>query len=196
MLLWTIQSPAAVAALERKGVLVADHGAPEPSFRPAFDWMARRMSQRLGPPPPNGRPLWAWQVWSAATARPDLRSSGHLPRGQRGARIGFVADPARVVLSDFEGWHYVLNHWYLPASSRDERLFAAQVRAAGLDHHTHRLIPDRRLQSHIEASWDRIFRIGPSGGRPSRHLAVASTQATFWSLPRASVRSIQWFTAR
>ena len=195
MILWTIQSPQAVAALERRGVLLADHGAVEPSFRPAYAWMAGQMSRRIGSSPNGARPLWAWQAWTAKHPRPDLRSTGHLPRGHRGARIAFTAEPSAIVLSDFFLWHYVLNYWYLPASLRDSAAFEAQVRRSGLDV-TSKPLSEPALHSRIEASWDRIFALttfirGVTEGRAAR-----SIQATFWSLPLQAVQEITWFTAR
>ena len=195
MILWTIQSPAAVAALEREGILVANSGMPDPLYRPAFQWMARQMSQRLGSRPRHSRPLWARRVWDSSHPRPDLRQSGHLPPGQRGARIEFVADPACVLLSDFDLWHYVLNYWYLPTSTRDDAAFEALVMAAGLSFDM-KPLPDSHLHSRIEASWDRIFDLNTFIKDITRRRAKRSIQATFWSLPMNAVRDVTWFTAR
>lgn len=147
MILWTIQTPEAVANLQRTSVLLADSGDAESHFRTAFEWMAAQMRHRIGNPPRSSvRPLWAWHTWQGRRARPDLRSSGHLPRGTRAARIEFAAEPSTVLLSDFSLWHYVLNYWYLPASSRDEKSFDAMLKAAGLDFFKTKPLPDPPVQ--------------------------------------------------
>lgn len=194
--MWTIQSPEAVAALERGGILVADAGEPEPSFGPAYRWMESQMSHRIGPPVHGGRPIWAWRAWSALRPCPDLRSKGHLSSGSRAARIEFSVEPNAVLLSDFSLWHHVLNYWYLAASVRDEGAFESQVKAAGLDFFATQPLPDPILHSRIEASWERIFDLDTFIGGISEKPASRSIQATLWSLPRTSVRNIRWFTAR
>ncbi len=196
MILWTLQSPAAVEALERDGVLVATSGDPEPSYRSAYHWMAAQMSHRIGPPEKATRPLWTWRAWQGRRARPDLRSTGHFPRGSRGARIEFTVEPEQVVLSDFSLWHYVLNYWYLPASLTDQRAFEATVSAAGLDFFRTKPLPDPALHSRIEASWQRIFELDRFIRGISEPRTHRSIQATLWSLPQPAVRKITWFTAR
>ena len=43
-----------------------------------------------------------------------LAVCGHLPKGERGVRLELQVADDRVLLSDFDLWHYVLNYWYLP----------------------------------------------------------------------------------
>ncbi|UYZ73367.1 DUF3841 domain-containing protein [Moraxella bovis] len=56
--------------------------------------------------------MWAWyHAHGANKPKPDLRKSGHLPKGERGVRIEFTLPKERVLLSNFDGWHAVLNDW-------------------------------------------------------------------------------------
>ena len=196
MILWTIQSPEAVAVLERQGVLVADAGDIEPSFQRAYRWMEAQMLRRIGPSNHRGRSIWAWRAWTDQRARPDLRSTGHLARGFRGARIEFGANPATVLLSDFSLWHYVLNYWYLAASLKDQHAFESEVKAAGLDYFATKPLPDPALHSRIEASWNRIFDLDVFIKGITEKRGTRSIQATLWALPLNAVREITWFTAR
>jgi hypothetical protein len=83
-------------------------------LRPAYDWMVGQLEQRVKNYPCNKYPIWAWYH-----PKPDLRLSGHLPRGTSGVRVEFLVSSDRVLLSDFEAWHAVLNCWYLSLSDEE-----------------------------------------------------------------------------
>ena len=108
MWLWTIQTKETWAHAEESGVLEctdidADKGV-DSEFRPAYDWMVGQLEQRVKNYPCNKYPIWAWHH-----PKPDLRRSGHLPRGTSGVRVEFLVSSDRVLLSDFEAGHGVLN---------------------------------------------------------------------------------------
>jgi len=103
----------------------------------------------------------------------------HLPSGETGVRIELEIDATRILQSDFELWHYVMNGWYLPESLADERAFDAR--------------PDRRR---IEPSWRRIFDLARCHRRYSGPRAGRSIQGTTWELRPGDVRGAGAFTAR
>jgi len=169
----------------------------------AYDWLATRMEAMIGGRPPRSAlPLWAWwQHDDAARPRPDLRSSGHLPRGTKGVRIEFEIDDSMVVLSDFEMWHFVLNGWYISDSKKDDDAFDASIakkwRCGGCWNQSS--LPPRHRRR-IEASWEKIFDIDrvwadkdwhSSSGKDKRDI-----QATLWSIDVGMVRRVDEFTAR
>jgi len=47
--------------------------------------------------------VWLW------CHKPDLRLCAHLPKGTQGVRLTLELDPSRVLVSDFDAWHVVLN---------------------------------------------------------------------------------------
>jgi Domain of unknown function (DUF3841) len=59
-------------------------------------------------------PVWAWLRWSGNSARPDLRTPGHVPSGTRAVRLEFLTRADDILCSDFEAWHFALNYWYQP----------------------------------------------------------------------------------
>jgi len=197
MILWTVQTPDAVAALHRNGRLVATSGEYERHFRSAYRWMGAQMHRRIGAAPQSSaRPLWAWHTWQGQRGRPDLRRSGHLPRGSRGARVEFAADPRTFLLSDFSLWHYVLNYWYLPSSLSDGKAFEATLKAAGLDFFKTKPLPNASFHRIIEASWERIFDPTLTVRGITDPRTKRTVQAALWSLPLEAVRQITWFTAK
>jgi len=111
--LWTIQSHDAWENFNKTGALRADGRRVQRHDLDSYRWMMEQMQRRL--PVYRGRfPVWAWYK-----PKPDLRGTGFLPPGVKGFRIEFVVPAARVLLSDFNSWHHVLNGWYLPLT-RDE----------------------------------------------------------------------------
>lgn len=93
----------------------------------------------------------------------------------------FECDADRVLLSDFDFWHCVLNESYLACDERDFETFYSAAE------------PD---PVRVRESWDRIFDL--SFGDPAYCGPVdeRSIQATLWQIRREQVRSVQWFRAR
>ena len=87
--------------LQREQVLFTDQRYSENLFLDAYRWMAKQMDRRIESETVSF-PLWAWYQWDGVEKRkPDLRSSNHLPKGQRGVRIEFEQSDKGVLLSDF-----------------------------------------------------------------------------------------------
>ena len=142
-------------------------------------------------------PLWAWYQWEGEQRRrPDLRSSGHLPRGEQGVRIEFEIDANLVLLSDFELWHYALNYWYLPTSSAEGDTFEMKLAEQGSSFYKTKPLPDPVFDKAIRESWERIFNVGWAEEDLAVPRAEKSIQAAFWGLPLESVRRVDEFTAR
>lgn len=125
-------------------------------------------------------PVWLWCAWrGSAQPKPDLRATGHLPKGTLGVRIELEICESRVLRSDFELWHYVLNGWYLPQAPQDEREFDTA--------------PDARR---IKQSWQRIFELG---WRDRRYVAARTQRAiqgVCWELRPEDVVDAKSFVAR
>lgn len=186
--LWSIQAPQAWELLRTHGAYTAQAQYTPPAWRHAYTWMCTQMQRRLGAAPAAGQmPVWAWRCWRGQQRmRPDLRCAGHLPAGAHGVLLTLQMAPSRVLLSDFELWHYVLNGWYLPANRGDERRFE---RSAAL-------LPAGARKRRIEASWQRIFEpvvLRSPYTAPRRARAV---QAAFWGLHPEEVLEARHFVAR
>ena len=197
MILWTIQSLSAWEILQSRGFLQARRPYVEKLFRLAYRWMQGQMRKRLWPPPSSACfPLWAWFQWQGSNKkRPDLRFSGHLPRGDTGVLIEFHADAAEVILSDFELWHYVLNYWHLPNSIADEARFDAILASLAANTPSEVTIRNRSFHSDIQKSWERIFNIQWSKPDIASEFTEKQIQATLWRLNRNKVRNFTIFRA-
>jgi hypothetical protein len=200
VILWTIQSVAAWSRLQKDGVLRADGRRIRRRYRWAYEWLARQMSERIGcRPSEKTLPLWAWSQWNGAKCRkPDLRSSGYLPPGDRGVRIEFEISDRLVLLSDFDLWHYALNCWYLPESQQDDEEFKSELSRRGMSFYKEKPLRDAELHKRIPESWIRIFDMDWADTDQSiaRPRAKKSIQASFRELRAEQVRHAQLFTAR
>lgn len=200
MILWTITTTAGWNELNRRGVLVATpkHSEIFKDSKSAYRWMADEMETRIGPPPRKGiLPFWAWFRWDGERRpKPDLRSGGHLPRGEKGVRIEFEKDPKEVLLSDFVLWHHVLNYWYLPKSKRDGDRFEKEIEKKGLSFFKTKPLPHNGYHKMIKKSWEFIFDLDFENPWIAERKAKKAIQATFWKLSLSEVRRMKEFTAR
>ncbi|RJS80476.1 DUF3841 domain-containing protein [Methanophagales archaeon] len=158
MRLWTIQTKETWAHAEESGVLECNelyidaNKAIDSWFRPAYDWMVGQLEQRVKTYPRNKYPIWAWYH-----PKPDLRRSGHLPRGTSGVRVEFLVSSDRVLLSDFEAWHAVLNCWYLSLSEEESDNWDTRCERAGIKIGWDNWPPPAPFKEEIMRSWERIF---------------------------------------
>jgi hypothetical protein len=166
--LWSIQSAEAYEEINTTGRIVGDwNRIDDPLFAPAYRWLVQEMTNRSinleGRPP-----VWAW------AKKPDLRQGAHLPRGTKGVRIELDVPSNQVLLSDYAGWHSVLNNHFMALTDEEmEKAFAD---------------PPVYLQDDVQRSWLRIFDLSlfPDG--------VA--QATFPSIERQHIVDVRPFVAR
>ncbi|MEK7474703.1 MAG: DUF3841 domain-containing protein [Candidatus Coatesbacteria bacterium] len=151
MTLWTVQTHAAWRGLRRTGRLRGDGRRCWRFNRPAYRWMAEQMVRR-GFLRPGRLPIWAWR-----TPKPDLRHRALLSSGTKGVRIELDVSPARVLLSEFDAWHCVLNRGFLPLSDREDDAFDRRCkRRTAKSHPRWEDLPDD-LRAATRQSWERIF---------------------------------------
>ncbi len=188
MRIWTIQPVEVLACLEAEQVLYTDPEYIWPEFRDAYDWLAGQMRQRI-PGYGGGYSWWGWR-----SPKPDLRRSGHLPRGTRGVRLELELDLAQVLLSGFDAWHIVLSRGYLALTEAEDEAWDERFRAA---------VPDSSVwpapepwHSEILASWERIFDLEALAASEYWGTERRYVQATFETLRLADVRRSTLFVAR
>jgi len=202
MIAWSNLTADAWDELQQSGKLRASRRHVDPDFMRAYVWMADQMDRRLGPRPSKDTlPIWVWWQWGGKRRRPDLRASGHLPKGTRGVRVECKVQEDRVLLSDFELWHYVLNYGYLPRTEKEDEAFEKELTAAGLSLTGCSLrnpLPHARYRQKIERSWERIFDL--TWTDPDQTIVPAmkdsSIQGTMWELLLDDVVDANEFTAR
>lgn len=197
MKLWTIQTPDVWQTLQSQGVYRAtEQGIPDESFEKPYRWMIQQLAQHVQRPAKCYWPIWAWHQWEDRGKRkPDLRASSHLEKGKTGVRMEIEVDEAKVLLSDFDLWHYVLNYWYLPTTEKEGEDFEAEVKRHGLSFYETKPLPFP-YHNRIENSWKKIFDLDWSAKDISCKRDHKSIQAVFWELRVDQVKNVDVFTAR
>ena len=186
MILWTIQPLEILDLLRREGCYRCDpEKGVDPYFLRAYDWLAGKMAERIGPPPEGVRyPVWAWYRQNGRHRKPDLRSErwcygyGGMPY----VCMELSIPSERVVLSDFDEWHCVLNDILI--SDTEEENDAQESYFAALS-------PAEQVE-YKSRNWERVFDVK----RLKNDWVTRGdwVQATFWELRTEDVRKIRYFT--
>jgi Domain of unknown function (DUF3841) len=140
---WSIQTEACVAQFREKRILRGDGRRVDRGFRSPYRWLMQHMAQRLDSYR-GGWPVWFWVVPK------DLRTGSLLRRGERGVRMELRIPRERVLLLDFESWHFVLNGWYLALTEQE---------GDSWDREMQQLRGTRRdwVRRQMQQSWERVF---------------------------------------
>ncbi|CAM4401654.1 hypothetical protein BAMA_18290 [Bacillus manliponensis] len=111
---WTIQSIEKWQEVKDIGYLTGAYDYVWPEFIEPYQWMVQQMKSRIKDCNQEDAPIWLW------TERPDLRRSGHLGKGERGVLLKVDIDDKRVLLSDFQAWHFVLDGTYCNVEAKED----------------------------------------------------------------------------
>lgn len=146
---WSIRSLAELELLQNGETLITPDDKIDDYHVTAYQWMTKELTKRIEPPPQGVTyPIWVWRYWNSRTKpKPDLRCGGHLARGTKAVRLELEIPDEKVLLSDFDGWHAVLNEWYHAEDEADWERF---------DELEKTLNPKIRKKL-IEESWHKIF---------------------------------------
>lgn len=191
--LWTIQSLGAYQDFLRTGRFRSSSEYVDPSFARAYDWMAVQLETKDPKPAVPGLryPVWAWFQYDGLDCKnPCIRDQGLLPPGTSGVLLEILAAPDRLLMSDFQKWHAVLNEEYLPLDLIDQASFDEWL--ASLDDAASKR---SQVRARIEASWTRIFELSAPATDCWEGIQQREIQAVLWQIEAAMVSSIEHFVA-
>ena len=209
MELWTLQHPAVLEEIETLGVYHAHDELIE--FPPsgdtacshthyAYTWYVQQMTERIGAPPEGIHyPIWAFaKHQNRVDGKMDMRFDRWFYSGEI-CRLRLEIDTPRILLSDFDDWHHVLNYSYLALSEQDHNNFEHWCEKRGISFNdpsnwSKDLPLLREVRQMIETSWERIFDIDRKDNGSWRLPFIMRTlQATFWELRKDDIVSIERF---
>ncbi|HCM27570.1 MAG TPA: hypothetical protein DIC34_13665 [Treponema sp.] len=171
--IWSIQSEEAFAHLRANQILRAEIKFSYEHFLAAYQWMSEQLRQRVPAPSDCRVPLWGWyQFENEKKKKPDLRQAGYVEKGMRAVRLKLELPIDRVVLSDFNLWHYVLNQWNIPGHLGEEES------------------PDSAN------NWERIFDLDWYQEGITERKEQKAIQATFWEIRMDEVVEYTFFKGR
>ncbi len=185
MRIWTTQDNVAYDYLCGNGTLQCDENLSEMlheyGFREAYDWLAAEMTNRIGLPPQNVKyPIWGWYLIDGVNKKPDLRHYEFKNYSGENYIIEVEIPDTRVLLSDEEMWHIVLNDGYFCRFDNGSDIDVAYEWLASL--------PKDTQVFEKQKSWQNVF---IKDCCPWRFV-----QATFWELKKEDIVSVRKFNGR
>ena len=173
--------------IQKTGTFICDkEKADNVDFLESYDWLNAYLEKKDPKPKNVEYPIWAWYRFNSMEKKPDLRHSCYGRRGEKMVCIELEIPDEKVLLSDFDNWHAVLNKWWLDDSNCEEEWDA--------NHDWFDSLPFEEQDAIMKKSWEKIFDISVfenewrSNGK--------YVQAVFWELKKDYIRKVQYFTAR
>lgn len=157
---WTIQPIEVWQRLKRYGKIscpkenmaswASDIDGLDADVQEAYRWMFDQMTaEQKALLPKNHVPLWVWLQWGGEhKKKPDLRYSGHLPKGTSGVRLTLRIPKDSALWSNFEVWHCCLNGTYCADNEAEFDLFHGDV---------YPKLSDEEREAVIKKSWAEVF---------------------------------------
>jgi hypothetical protein len=197
MILWTIQTTKQYENLLGNRIIYGDARFVEKEFFAGYSWMITQMQQRIGKRPfTDCYPIWGWYQWNGIKQhKPDLRYSGHLPKGAKAVCVRIEKQAKDVLLSDFDLWRFPLSYdGYIGSSEKDSLAFDEKLKAEDLYDLKYNDLP-KDIQQIIQKSWDKIFDTQFEEPYYTYKKEEKSIQASFWSLSIDEIIKVEEFTA-
>ena len=191
MKLWTMQPVEVYEELLRNGTFTCDPAKVcEPSFLDRYGWMNNKLNKKDPKPENIQYPIWAWYRFNSKEKKPDLRHSCYGVHGDKMVCLELEVPDEKVLLTDFDLWHFVLNDWWLDQCFYDEYSEDEYDR----NHAIFNALSEEEQRTEKEKSWEQILNIEPyENDWIARGQYV---QAVFWELKKEYVKKVQFFTAR
>lgn len=157
-------------------------------FSEAYTWMENEMHKRgINPTVYHGvaDPLvWAWHTWDGRRQVPEyLDETFHIDEKEENPVCLEIEVPnSKVLLGDFNAWHYVLNDIYLDDSNNEEEF--DKMCAA------YNALPLKEREKKKLASWQRIFDISQYTIGDDWRTNGFYVQATFYGLHKEQIKNV------
>jgi hypothetical protein len=156
------------------------------NFQRAYGWLVDQMhAQGIKPNLAHAKfPIWAYYQWAGIDEPiPDLSSESLRGYADKGTQVLLTldVDASRVLLSDYDAWHWVLNIWYMGSEEESED-FERRCEAAGVKYRSEWPLSDPDLHAEMIASWQGIFNQERSAIALQESPDRSTIQAVFWEL--------------
>ena len=190
MILWTIQPPEVYNLVQEKGYYACEASKSslltDDYFKDAYDWLISKMTEKIGEAPKGlTYPVWAWHTWDWKRKKPDLRTP-HAKRGTELVCMEIEIPDNKLVLTDFNAWHHVLNKMHLSYVTSEEEWEK--------NYKWFEALSEDQKQYELEKSWENVFNIDKID--TDWVIQGAYIQATFWKLEKDQIRKAQFFKSR
>lgn len=144
-------------------------------FYRSYKWLVKKMNQKIKNPKNIKFPIWGWKkIENMKNGYPDLNFFCNEENIEDYILLTIKISEDKVVLSDFDKWHCVLNNFYcLDENYTEEEYDKEYKRIESLSKKEREIIKEK--------SWDDIFNIENS----------KEIQATFWEISKDMIIDVQ-----
>ena len=158
-------------------------------FRKSYEWLQNEMKNHGVINSLNNKNLiWAWFKWHGHKNKPDKRYSSVFNFYKEPfVMLELNIDSSRVFLSDYDGWHFVLNYWYLGKEKETED-FSSQF-----NYYKEKPLQNTFAHLNIEESWRTIFDMQKTREILEFNENEQSIQATFYEIFFNDVKKVHYF---
>lgn len=183
MVLWTVQPRELYEEIMITGKYTFDR-TMDPmrnDFERAYLWLENRMASagivRKNPEDPL---VWAWHTYAGSNEHPQTDNPDVWSDTRDEVMIEVEVPDDQILLSDFDSWHCVLNHWYCESALNEDD--------ADREHNWFGLLSPEKQEAEMKKSWERIFDITKfDNGWACRGYYV---QATFFGLTKDQIKNV------
>lgn len=169
---WTNQTIEAWDYARKVGYLVGNPHFIWGEMLQDYHWMMQQMKKRL-PLYDEEYPIWLW------TEKPDLRRGGHFNKGTHAVCLEVEIPSEHVLLSDFDGWHCILNDGFLALHEEEWDAYY-----------------NNELKMTKEESWERIFDYVMLSNEPWWNNSTSHLQGVTGKVDLSNVRNVRTFVAK
>jgi len=150
--------------------------------------MASELSKKDIRPDGIRYPIWAWYQWNGKRKKRDMRERGLSNRGDPAVQLEIEIPDEKVLLSDFDVFHCVLNNTYICSSEEESERFDKWCESQD---------DKSKIVKKIKESWTGVFDLTKEDDNwlygKNEHKSI---QAVFWELREDQVIWAREFIAR
>ncbi len=185
MKLWTVQPYCVYELIQKEGVYRCNANKSElleiEEFANAYKWISNQMKKKIGNPPQDVEyPIWAWYLIEGKNKRPDMRRAG-IRVTEKSVLFEIEVPDSEVLLTEFDGWHCVLNDFINYKSSyltSDEEYESEMEKEEAF----YASLSEQEKELYKARSWEKIICTPTS--------SYSCIQATFWELKKSQIKRV------
>lgn len=158
-------------------------------FSQAYIWLKEKMLQKgIVHKKYNQHMIWGWYQWSGTKSKPDKRySSVYSFYDEPFVMLELDIDSSRVLLTDYDSWHFVLNYWFLGKEQETDKF------SESFNYYKEKPLLDLRGDAELRKSWEHIFDLEKVRTLLEYPREQQCVQATFFDILKEDVKKVHFF---
>lgn len=159
------------------------------SFAQSYNWLKEKMLEKgVFYKQYNQHIIWAWKQWYGNKSKPDKRYASVFSfYNEPFVMMELNIDSSRVLLTDYDAWHFVLNYWYLGKEEESEAF------SEKFNYYKEKPLLNLEADQEIKKSWEQIFDLENVRTLLEYPREQQCVQATFFEIFLNDVKKVYYF---